>query len=68
MRLVSRQRVNLGLLATFLCLTIGIVRAQAPAGQVISRENSLELYDVKVLDATGRLVDSTDQNGFFRVS
>ncbi len=68
MRFVSRQRINFGLLTTFVCLTIGLARAQVPSGKVISRENSLELYGVKVIDATGITVDSTDQNGFFRVS
>ena len=67
MRFVLRQRINLGSFATLLFLTTGFALAQAPSGKVISRENSIELYGVKVLDAKGLLVDSTDQNGFFRI-
>lgn len=67
MRSVLRQRINLGSFVTLLFLSTGFALAQAPSGKVISRENSIELYGVKVLDAKGLLVDSTDQNGFFRI-
>ena len=68
MRSVLRQRINLGSLVTLLFLTTGFALAQTPTGKVISRENSIELYGVKVLDAKGQLVDSTDQNGFFWIA
>ena len=56
-----------GLIVALLFLAMGFAWAQAPSGKVISRENSLELYEVKILDETGKTVDSTDQNGFFTV-
>src|SRR5210317_297172 len=68
MRCVLRQRINLGSFLALLFFSVGFAGAQAPSGKVISRENSIELYGVKVLDAKGQLVDSTDQNGFFRIA
>lgn len=67
MRFVSRQRCSLGWFVPLFCLTIGFAQAQTPSGKVISRENSLELHGVKILDANGKTVDSSDQNGFFTI-
>jgi len=58
----------LGSLVILFFLTSGFTLAQAPSGKVISRENSIELYGVKILDAKGQFIDSTDQKGFFSIA
>jgi len=68
MRSVLCQSINLGSLVILFFLTSGFTLAQAPSGKVISRENSIELYGVKILDAKGQFIDSTDQKGFFSIA
>jgi iron complex outermembrane receptor protein len=41
---------------------------QQPSGKVVSRENSIEIRGVEVIDDSGHVVDSTDERGFFSIA
>ena len=48
-------------------LAAGPVSAQKHSGKVVSRENSIEIAGVQIVDSLGQVVDSTDERGFFSV-
>ena len=46
-------------------LAAGPVSAQMHSGKVLSRENSIEVAGVLVIDTQGQVKDTTDERGFF---
>lgn len=48
-------------------LAAGPVNAQKHSGKVVSRENSIEIAGVLIIDTQGQVKDTTDERGFFRI-
>lgn len=67
MTLFPCHKVRTWIFSACLVLSIGYARAQLHSGKVISQESSLELAQVKIFDEAGKLVDSTNTQGFFKV-
>lgn len=48
-------------------LAAGPVNAQKHSGKVVSRENSIEIAGVLIIDTQGQVKDTTDERGIFRI-
>ena len=41
---------------------------QVNSGKVVSRENSIALYEVEITDDSGKVMGRTDEQGFFSIA